>query len=268
MERWHRTNGTITLAFGPSAQSRCSAESLRKTAEKAAEWHIPIHMHVAETFDEVRVSEGETGMSPIEWLHSLGVLGQEFHAVHCVWVSDHDLDLLAASNTLIVHCPVSNMYLASGIAPLRNMLKKGIRVALGTDGAASNNSQDLFETGKLAALAAKVSTGEAGAVTAVDILRMLTSTGARAFGSHSGVISPKSAADLTIVNLDSSRCVPNHRIENTLVYSAAASDVDTVIVNGCVLMRDGVLRTIDEGYLLRECRDAAARFARRAGLLT
>jgi 5-methylthioadenosine/S-adenosylhomocysteine deaminase len=261
-------NSTIGVAFGPSSHSRCSGNSLVKTAEKALEWRIPIHMHVAETLDEVDRCKAENGCSPVEWLHRLGVLGSEFHAVHCVWVSDNDLKLLAESNALVIHCPVSNMYLASGIAPVQKMLKLGLRVGLGTDGAASNNSQDLLETAKFAALAAKVSTGDATAVKAEDVLKMLTSGGGAVFGARFGRIAQNVAADLTIIGLESSRCVPNHRTENTLVYSAAASDVDAVIVNGRVLMKEKVLQTIDEVSLLRECRHAASIFARRAGLPT
>ncbi len=184
-ERWHgAAGGRITVGFGPLAPWRCSDETMRRTVALARRWGLPTHLHVAEAQDEIDMLFERTGLRHVEWLHSLDALGPDVHLVHGVWLEDHELDLVAASGSVIVHCPVSNMYLASGIPAVCAMLGRGIPVAMASDGPGSQNSQDMLESLKVAALLAKVSTCDANAVLPLDLLRMATVDGARLFGSR------------------------------------------------------------------------------------
>ena len=206
---------------------------MRRTVALARQWGLPTHIHVAEAQEEIDMLYARTGLRHIEWLHALDALGPDVHLVHSVWVEDAELDLIAKSGAPVVHCPVSNMYLASGVAPVRKMLDRGIPVALATDGSGSENSQDLLEALKIAALLAKVSGGDASALLPLDVLRMATTAGARLFGREDlGQIAPRATADLTLVNLDNARCVPVHRADSALVFNATGPDVHTVIVDG------------------------------------
>jgi len=267
-ERWHgAAGGRITAGFGPLAPWRCSDETMRRTVALARRWGLPTHLHVAETEDEIELLRGRSGLRHVEWLHSLDALGPDVHLVHTVWVEDAELDLIAESGAPVVHCPVSNMYLASGIAPVGKMLARGIPVALATDGPGSENSQDMLETLKVAALLAKVSSGDANALMPLDVLRMATAGGARLFGREDlGRITAGSRADLTLVDLDNARCMPVHRADSALVYNASGPDVHTVIVDGRILLDAGQVTVLDEAALLEECRQAARDLLRRAGV--
>ncbi|MCL7455180.1 MAG: amidohydrolase family protein, partial [Anaerolineae bacterium] len=220
-----------------------------------------------EAQDEIGLLMQRTGLRHVEWLHALDALGPDTHLVHGVWLDDHELDLVAASGAVIVHCPVSNMYLASGVAAVCDMLARGIPVALGTDGPGSQNSQDMLESLKVAALLAKVSTCDANAVLPLDLLRMATVDGARLLGRDDiGRLVPGARADLTIVDLNNARSMPVHRPESALVYNASGADVHTVVVEGRILLDAGQVTVLDEGALLEECRQAARDLLRRAGV--
>jgi 5-methylthioadenosine/S-adenosylhomocysteine deaminase len=267
-ERWHgAAGGRITTGFGPLAPWRCSDETMRRTVALARRWGLPTHLHVAEAEEEIELLRGRTGLRHVEWLHSLDALGPDVHLVHSVWVEEAELDLIAESGAPVVHCPVSNMYLASGIAPVGKMVARGIPVALATDGPGSENSQDMLETLKVAALLAKVSSGDANALMPMDVLRMATTGGARLFGQADlGQIAPGSKADLTLVDLDNARCMPVHRADSALVYNATGPDVHTVIVDGRILLDAGRVTVLDEAALLAECRQAARDLLRRANV--
>lgn len=267
-ERWHgAAGGRISVGFGPMAPWRCSDDAMRQTISLAREWGAPTHIHVAEARDEVEMLRSRTGMRHVEWLASLDALGPDVQLVHCVWLDDAELDLIAESGATVVHCPVSNMYLASGVAPVRKMLDRGIQVALGTDGSASHNSQDLLETLKIAVLLAKVDTGDATALLPMDALRMVTTTGARLLGQDDvGQIVRGAKADITLVDLNNVRAMPVHRPESALIYNAGGPDVHTVIVDGRVLLDAGQVTVLDEASLLAECRQAADRLLKRAGI--
>ncbi len=216
---------------------------------------------------EIELMQQRNGLGHIEWLHSLDVLGPAMQLVHCVWVSEAEIELMAASGALVVHCPTSNMYLASGAAPLRRMLDRGVAVALGTDGSASHNSQDLLETLKVAALLAKLSTGDAQALAPLEALRLVTSATTNFLGRNDvGRIEAGAKADLTLVNLNTARSMPVHRPESALVYNASGADAHTVIVDGQILLDAGKVTMLDEAALLEECREAARRLLERAGV--
>lgn len=267
-ERWHgQAGGRLTIGFGPMAAWRCSDETMRRTAELAGEWGLATHIHVAEAADEIELMRQRNGLRHIEWLDSLGVLGPNMQLVHCVQVTDPELDLIAASGATVIHCPVSNMYLASGVAPVPQMLARGIPVALGTDGPASHNSQDLLETMKVTALLAKVGSGDATALLPADVLRMVTTAGARLLGRDDlGQIRAGAKADLTLVNLNTARSMPVHRPDSAIVYNASGPDAHTVLVDGQILLDAGRVTMLDEDSLLAECRAAARRLLKRAGV--
>lgn len=267
-ECWHgQAEGRITVAFGPMAAWRCSDETMRRTWALACKWGLRTHIHVAEARAEIELMRQRNGLGHIEWLHSLGVLGPEMQLVHCVWVSEAEIELLAESGAVVVHCPVSNMYLASGIAPVRRMLDRGVTVALGTDGSASHNSQDLLETLKVAALLTKLSTGDANALAPLEALGMVTTAGARFWGREDlGRIAPGAKADLTLVNLNTARAMPVHHPESAVVYNASGADIHTVLVDGRILLDEGRVTMLDEAALLEECRVAAKRLLERAGV--
>jgi 5-methylthioadenosine/S-adenosylhomocysteine deaminase len=188
--------------------------------------------------------------------------------VHCVWLDDSEIERVAETGTVVVHCPVSNMFTAAGIAPVTRMLRSGIPVALATDGAGANNSQDMLGTLKFAACLQKVGTLDAAALLPGDVLRMACLHGARAFGQADiGQLCPGYKADLILVDLDSPRIQPVYRVTSALVYNATGSDVDTVIVDGRIVMRNKQVLCLDEAALLAECRQVARHLWKRAGMV-
>jgi 5-methylthioadenosine/S-adenosylhomocysteine deaminase len=194
----------------------------------------------------------ETGMPPVAYAHSLGLLRPGVTAVHCVHVNDQEIDLLAESGATVVHCPKSNLKLGSGIAPIVRMMRRGVPVALAADGAASNDALDMFEETRMAALLHKGVGEDPAAITGRQAFQMATEGGARAAGIHAGTIDPGKLADLAIVDLDAPHLLPVHDIINTLVYCARADDVECTIIAGQVVMQDRIVRTIDEKKVRRE----------------
>lgn len=267
-EQWHQSEGgRITVGFGPMAAWRCSDETMRRTVDLARQWGLPVHIHVAEARAEMELMQQRNGLGHIEWLASLDALGPETQLVHCVWLNETELDLIAAAGATVIHCPVSNMYLASGIAPVRQMLDRAIPVALGTDGSASHNSQDLLETLKVAALLTKVSSGEAMAMLPMDGLRMVTTNGARLLGSdYTGQLRAGARADISLIRLNTVRAMPVHRPESAVVYNANGPDAHTVLVDGQILLDGGRVTMLDEASLLTECQKTADRLLMRAGV--
>jgi 5-methylthioadenosine/S-adenosylhomocysteine deaminase len=267
-QTWHRqADGRITVAFGPMAAWRCSDETMIKTTALARQWGIAVHIHVAEAHDEIELMKRRNGMRHIEWLDSLGVLGPDFQLVHCVQITEAEMDLIANSGAVVIHCPVSNMYLASGAAPVSKMLNRDIPVALGTDGSASHNSQDLLETMKSAALLAKVSSNDATALMPVDVLKMVTTTSTQLFNRpDTGYLAPGMKADLTLINLNTVRSMPVHNPANAIVYNASGPDAHTVIADGNILLDAGRVTMLDEAELLIDCQEAAEKLLKRAGV--
>jgi len=266
--RWHgAAGGRIRIANGPMAPWRCSGETMRETATWARERDVPTHIHVAEAEDEIDLMLRRTGLRHIEWLESLGVLGSDVQLVHSVHVSAAEIDLIAKAGAVVVHCPTSNMYLASGVAPIPTLLGRGVPVALGTDGSASHNSQDLLETMKMAILLAKVGSGDATALLPYDILKMTTTAGARIMNcSDGGRLSPGFKADITIVNMNKPHIMPVHNPASAVVYNANGPDAHTVIVDGRVLLDAGLVTMLDEEALLAQSREAALSLMQRAGV--
>lgn len=260
-------NGRLSVSFGPMVPWRCSDDSMRRFVAQARAWGIATHIHVAETQDEIDLLHQRTGYRHIEWLEALGVLGADTQLVHCVHITEAEQALIHKRGAVVIHCPTSNMYLASGIAPIPGLLRRGVAVALGTDGSASHNSQDIVETMKTAVLLAKVGSGDPMAMKPMDALRMVTTVGARVMGRDDiGQLRAGFKADITLVDLNKSYAMPVHRAESALVYNCHGSDVHTVLVNGRILLDNGVLTMLDEAALLEECRLAARRLLARAGV--
>ena len=269
-ERWHgQANGRLRLEFGPLIPWGCSDATMHRTRGLAAEWGVGTHTHVAETRAEIDMELASRGMRHIEWLHSLGALGPDVQLVHSVWLSDHEIDLIEQSGAVVVHCPVSNMYLASGVARVPEMHRRGIPVALATDGPGSNNNQDMLEVLKTTCLLHKVSSLDAMILLPEDALWMACRGGAAAFGQPEmiGSLEPGKKADVVLVDLNTPLAMPVHKPVSALVYNLSARDVDTVIVDGKVLMRDKRVLCVDEDALLAEAREACARLFDRAGVV-
>jgi len=274
-DTWHgAADGRIRVAFGPLIPWGCSAETLQRTVALARQWGVPTHMHTAETREEVQMSLDATGLRHVHWLDRLGLLGPDMQLVHAVWLDDSEIARVAETGTLVIHCPVSNMYLASGIAPVVKLLRAGVPVALATDGPGSNNSQDMLETLKFAACGQKVGTLDATALLPEDVLRMACVYGAQAISPQHvpatsevpGTLMPGAKADIVLVDLNSPRMQPVWRAASALVYNANGGDVDTVIVDGRVLMQGKRVTCLDEAALLDECRRAAKSLLKRAGV--
>jgi 5-methylthioadenosine/S-adenosylhomocysteine deaminase len=187
-----------------------------------------------------------------------------------VWLSEEEIDLVVKRDAIIVHCPVSNMYLASGIAPITELRGKGVSVALATDGPGSNNSQDMMEVLKFTACLQKVGRLDAMSLLPEDVLDMAVRGGARAMGlaGEIGSLAVGQKADITVVDLNAPHIMPVHRVPSALVYNANGGDVDTVIVDGRVLMHNKQVLFLDEKALLDECRAANRRLFERAGIAT
>lgn len=247
----------LQIANGPLALWRCSAETLRRTHEMAQTYDSFTHFHVSENQDELRMSLNETGLRPVNWLDDIGVLGHDTQVVHAVWVDEAEVELLARKDVPVIHCPVSNAVLGSGIAPVAAMLRSDISVRLGTDGPASNDTQDVWETMKTAVQFARASTFDATILPPRDALSLLMSTDALRAGSP---------ADLILVNLNHARAVPVQDTASALALCTNGSDVKTVLVDGQVLLRDGELQFIDESGLFDDCRRAIGALRQRAGI--
>ncbi len=265
---WHgAANGRIHIANGPLVPWRCSAELLQRSTALARAHNALTHCHISETQDEVALTLKETGKRPIEWFHSLGILGDDFHAVHGVWLSDVEIKLLAQHGATVTHCPAANMILASGAAPIARLKRMGVNLALATDGPASNDGQDMFEMMRLAALLARVTTLDAQAMQPREVIDMATLGGARALKRlEIGRLEIGAKADLVMLDLNAAHIQPVGDVLASVVYNVRGSDVDTVMVDGRVLMQNKRVLGLDESALLDECRERAAWLAKRAGV--
>ncbi len=249
--------GRIKTMYGPHAPNTCSEEFLAKVKEEARRDGAGIHIHVLETEAELNAMKERYGKCSVHLLEDLGFLGPDVLAAHCVWLSDGDIEILRKRGVNVSHNPISNMKLASGIAPVYKMLEKGMNVTLGTDGCASNNNLDLFEEMKTAALLHKVSTGNPIALPARQVLEMATVNGAKALGTETGMLKVGKKADVIIVDMNKPHLTPCFDVPSHLVYSAKGSDVRTTIVDGKVLMDNYGVLALDEETVVEDARKAA-----------
>ncbi len=248
----YRHDPLISTCFGPHAPYTVSDEPLQKIMMYADELDLQIHMHVHETAYEVEEAARHSGKRPLARLHAMGMLSPRLLGVHMTQLLDAEIDLLAATGTHVVHCPESNLKLASGFCPVGRLMTAGVNVALGTDGAASNNDLDMFGEMRTAALLAKAVSNDASAVSASSALRMATLNGAKALGLDQkiGSLEPGKAADITAVDLYNVDTQPVYHPISHLVYAAGREHVRHVWVNGKQLLKDRVLLTLDETAIL------------------
>jgi 5-methylthioadenosine/S-adenosylhomocysteine deaminase len=234
----------VSFTLAPHSPYTVSNDSFKKIATLAAELDLPVHIHLHETAEEIERSLAEHGVRPIERLGRLGLLGPNLIAVHAVHVNRQETELLARHGCSVAHCPSSNLKLASGFAPVAAYLEKQINVALGTDGAASNNRLDLFQEMRTAALLAKAVAGDAQALPAHAALRAATLGGAQALGlaGTTGSLRAGKAADLVAVDLSAPELTPCYDPVSHLVYAAGREHVSHVWVAGEILLRDGIFQ--------------------------
>jgi 5-methylthioadenosine/S-adenosylhomocysteine deaminase len=257
--------GRIRTAVMPHSLTTVSSEAFERCVEVARDIGVPLHLHANETRDEVDPLVDEYGTDPLQYADSLGVLDSSTFLAHGVHVSETEIDLLVERGSSVVHCPASNMKLASGMAPVQQYLDAGVTVALGTDGAASNNDLDLFDEMRDAAMLGKLAADRADAVAAPDVVRMATAGGADALGLPGGRLEPGAAADLAVVDLDAPHLTPVHDVVSHLVYAARGADVRHTMCAGQVLMRDREVLTMDAERVKQRARERAAVMADRAG---
>ncbi len=249
VQTWHRReNGRITTMLGPHAPYTCPPKYLRKVIKAASDLETSIHIHLAETKKEYNDILNQYGKTPVQMVDSLNLFEVPVLAAHCVHLDEKDISILSEKGVGVVHSPESNMKLASGIAPVAKMMEAGIEVALGTDGASSNNNLDLIQEARSAALLQKVAREDPTVLTAREALNMATRNGARALGlkDEIGTLCPGLKADLILINLTAPHLYPHYDVFSQLVYAADGADVDTVIVNGRILMEGREVKTIDE----------------------
>jgi 5-methylthioadenosine/S-adenosylhomocysteine deaminase len=253
----------VTTTFAPHAPYTVSDAPLEKIRMYADELDRPIHMHLHETAHEVEDASARLGMRPLARLEKLGLLGPRLLAVHMTQLLDTEIETLARLNVNVLHCPESNLKLASGFCPVHKLMQAGVNVALGTDGAASNNDLDMLGEMRTAALLAKGVAGEATALPAHAALRMATLNGARALGldDRIGSIAPGKAADLTAIDLSSLATQPVYDPVSQIVYGATRDQVTDVWVNGRRLLAERRLTSLDQDRIAlkaREWRDKIA----------
>lgn len=251
----------ITLALFCHSPYLCEPETFRQARALADDYGLPLFCHVAETEWEVNEIINRYGFSPVEYLSRLGVLGNGFIAVHAVYLTEREQELLAKTNTPVVHCPETNMKLASGVCPVQSLLEAGVIVGLGTDGPASNNNLDLFEEMRSASYMAKLITRDPSALPAATLIRMATIDGAQVLGlaKEIGSLVPGKLADLIVVDFAKPHLTPVYEHCSHLVFSARASDVRDVIINGSLVVREGKLLTIDPREVVEKARFLACR---------
>jgi len=249
-----RDKPLLTTAFAPHAPYTVSDTPLQKILTLSEELDIPVHMHIHETTDEVNQALDTTGMRPLQRLEKLGCLSPKLVAVHMTQLNDEEIKSIAAQGSHVVHCPESNQKLASGLCPVQKLIDAGINVALGTDGAASNNDLDMFGEMRSAALLGKITSMDAKAVTATTALRMATINGAKALGldAITGSLEVNKAADITAINLNAIETQPLYNPISQIVYSASREQVTDVWVAGKQKLNKRQLTCVNEEQLLIE----------------
>jgi len=253
----------ITPAVAPHSMYTCSAKTLQSAGALARKYHVPILIHLSETLSENEQSRAKYGLSPTAYLENIGVLGPDITAAHCVWVDAADMALLARRGVGCVNNPSSNMKLASGTSPVVDLISAGVPEGLGTDGAASNNDLDMFEEMDLAAKQQKLARMDPRALPAEQVVAMATINGARALHMEKeiGSLEAGKKADVILIRTDAPHDTPQYAMKDSvyseLVFALKASDVDSVIIGGRLVMEHRRMLTLDEPAILAHARDYA-----------
>lgn len=246
-----------TPAIAPHATYTCSPDNYKRAKEMADKYDMPLHTHLAETEFEVAECKKRFGKTPVEYLNDLGVLSERISAAHCVWLTEREIDILAEKKVGVAHCIESNLKLASGIAPLPKMLQAGVKVAFGTDGAASNNDLSILGEMSTAVKVHKAVSNDATVVDSKTALTMATRNGAEivGLGDRVGTITIGKKADLVIADLNSPHLTPVYDIYSHIAYCMRPSDIKTVMINGRLVLEEGIPLTLNESEILEKARE-------------
>jgi len=258
----HKGDLLVTPSVGVQGVYAASEETYAKAKDVASRHRVRMHTHLSETRGEVEAHRARTGLRPVEWLEKIDFLDGGLTAAHCVWLTINEVRTLARHGVSVAHCPVSNMKLASGgVAPVPEMIREGVPTGLGTDSPISNNGMDMFETMKITGLLHKATRWDAAVLSAQSVLDLATIDGARALRADGeiGSIEVGKRGDLAVVSLKGAHTTPFYpaNVISHLVYSCRGSDVRATIVDGHVLMSDGVVRTVDESEVVARAQETA-----------
>ncbi len=256
IKRW-QGDSLIRVAVEPHALYTCSPHLLGQCRDLAERYGAPLGTHLSENRSEVEEVSKKFGLRPVAHLENLGLLSSNLIACHCVWLTEAEMDLLAKRGVRVVHNPESNMKLASGVAPIPDLLKRGVPVGLGTDGCASNNNLDLFQEMDFAAKVHKVHRLDPTAMPAETVLEMATKGGARVLGMEAeiGSLEVGKKADVIVVDLNRPHLQPVYNVVSHLVYAATGADVRDVIIDGKIVMQNRRLLTLDEERVLARMKE-------------
>jgi len=260
-----KADGRIIVDLAPHAPYTCDGDCLSAAAGVARDLGCGLHIHLAETSGEVDECKKRYGLSPIFLAERAGLFEGRAIAAHCVHVDEADIELLADKGVHVIHNPTSNLKLASGFAPTAAMIEAGVSLAIGTDGPASNNNQNMLEEIHLAAILAKAVSGDPTAMPAAQALQIATEGGSKALGlaEAAGSLSEGAPADLLLLRTDKAHMRPLHDPVAAVVYGAGPSDIDTLICDGKVIMTGGIIETLDEEEIIKKAQEAASRLVSR-----
>ena len=253
--RWHNaSSGRIKTFFGPATPYICSKNYLKEIKDMATQWNIPIQIHIAEAPYEVELIKKEQGITPIKYLESIGILELKTIAVHCIWLTEEEKNLLKKYDVSVSHNPESNMKMGSGVMDLPWMLRKGINVALATDGAASNDNLNMLGAIRNTSLLHRLIHKDPAIISSPTVLRMATINGARALGLEQeiGSIERGKRADIILIDLSKPHTRLLGKVENMLVHCSLGSDVETVIIDGKIVMKNRTILTVDEEHVMKK----------------
>jgi 5-methylthioadenosine/S-adenosylhomocysteine deaminase len=269
LARWHgKSDGRIRYCFAPRFALSCTKQLMTQVGALAQQHQVMIHTHASENRNECAIVEMETGLRNVTYLDSVQLTGPHSVFAHCVHLDEEEFEILSRTKTNVAHCPSSNLKLGSGIAPITTLLQRGISVSLGADGAACNNRLDMFTEMRSMALLQKVLHGPE-VVPAKQTLRMATIAGAEALGQENeiGSLEVGKRADVIVVDLNTTHATPNAKdLVSALVYSAQATDVRSVVIDGQILMRDKGLLTLDENEIISDAVRESGELIKRAGI--
>ena len=266
IEKWnHTADDRIRVALAPHSEGATTQKVLEQIRAAAEKYKVPVHIHVSETKLDFDGSLERRGLTPPQYLDKLGLLDYPLLAAHCVWFTDEDIELFARKGAVILHTPISNLKLASGVAPIAKMIKAGCKVTIGTDGVASNNNLNLWEEIKLMPMLQKGTTLDPTVVSPAQTIAAATSVGAKALGYENlGLLREGYLADLILLDMSGAHMSPCNDLESNLVYSAQGSDVCMTMVHGKVLYQNGEYTTLDPKLVMERANKEAAQLLARA----
>jgi cytosine/adenosine deaminase-related metal-dependent hydrolase len=268
-KHWNgRANGKIRVWYGARSLGACTPELYKQIANGSQKLGTGVTLHLSEVQEDVRYTQKEYGKMPVELMDQVGLVGPNVVFAHGVWLTENEWRILASRGASVAHCPSSNMKLASGIANVPEMMTAGVNVSLGCDGGPSNNCYDMIREMKMASLLQKVRLLDPLAIDAETALEMATINGARALGLQKeiGSIEVGKKADMILINLRKPHFVPTFNPISNLVYAAEGSDVDTVIIDGKIVMENRIVKTLDESAILHQASERSGKLLQKAGI--